>query len=85
MRCHDASLSGDRPYANPLRRAENEKLLAERDLLLKRRDGLRRRVAELTSLELARLDAELKGRRAELGNSLSTWPKAVAAAAKSAF
>jgi mono/diheme cytochrome c family protein len=57
---------GNRPYANPLRRAEKENLLAERDLLLKRRTALRRRVAELTSPELARLDAELKERRAEL-------------------
>jgi mono/diheme cytochrome c family protein len=57
---------GDRPYANPLRRAEKESLLAERDRLRQRRDGLRRRVAELISPELARLDAELKQRRAGL-------------------
>ncbi len=57
---------GNRPYANPLRRAEKENLLAERDRLHKRRDGLRRRVAALTSPELERLDAEVKARRAEL-------------------
>ncbi|HZY88471.1 MAG TPA: DUF1553 domain-containing protein [Gemmataceae bacterium] len=57
---------GDRPYANPLRRAEKVNLLAERDLLGKRRAELRRRVAELTNPELARLDAELKERRAVL-------------------
>jgi mono/diheme cytochrome c family protein len=57
---------GNRPYANPLRRAENENLRAERDLLLRRRAGLRQRVAELTSPELARLDEELNKRRAEM-------------------